>query len=162
MHVLMKAIPQLTIQLNGVIQPVTMPTKEHLMICIKRNPMIVGETKSSSKPTNIVQECDAVQGATELEKDNNVKSGQMWVKNGDGVLGLNEAILELEKLNTAVPMSVPEPEEEVESGELLDEVDVLCDRDDEESDSEDAPDWMFEEGEMCSSDCDHVFCPAPH
>ena len=88
----MKAIPQLTIQLNGVIQPVTMPTKEHLMICIKRNPMIVGETKSSSKPTNIVQECDAVQGATELEKDNNVKSGQMQVKNGDGVLGLNEKI----------------------------------------------------------------------
>ena len=28
------SITQLTIQLNGVIQPVTMHTKEHLMICI--------------------------------------------------------------------------------------------------------------------------------
>ena len=33
---------------------------------------------------------------------------------------------------------------------------------DNESESEDGPDWMFDEGEVRSSDAEYIFCPAAH
>src|SRR4051812_20092427 len=114
-----------------------MPTRECLMIRIKRNPLHVGE--SSSGPSTIgIRECNT--------------------ENGHEVVRSKEEISESRKQNTVdvVPIPKPDLEKEVEeSGELLDEVDTLCHRE-EESDTEDAPDWMFEEGELRSKDRDYV------
>lgn len=50
-----------------------------------------------------------------------------------------------------------EDDEKCNSG-LLKKVSDL----DEEEESENGPDWMFEEGETSSKDPEYVFCPAPH
>jgi hypothetical protein len=118
-----KAIPRLTIRLNGEIQPIVMPTKERLTIRIKQNPLHSKE--SSSGPTIETRESDVA--ARELPDDTEAESLE---------------------------------DEEEEEGTLLDEIDKFYDREGE--DSEDAPDWMFEEGEVRSGDPSYVFCPAPH
>ncbi|KAJ7588953.1 hypothetical protein C8J56DRAFT_889708 [Mycena floridula] len=48
-----------------------------------------------------------------------------------------------------------------EDEDLLDEVDKAIGKGD-ESDDEDGPDWMFDEGETVSKDKEYVFCPAVH
>ncbi len=48
----------------------------------------------------------------------------------------------------------------LEGEELPDCVEKELDWD--EQDAEDGPDWMFEEGEVRSSDPQYIFCPAPH
>ncbi|PPQ78411.1 hypothetical protein CVT26_007765 [Gymnopilus dilepis] len=50
-------------------------------------------------------------------------------------------------------------EDEEAVDDVRDEIDKL---DDGGTDSEDGPDWMFDEGETVSPDPDYVFCPAPH
>lgn len=123
-----KAIPYLTIRLNSVVQPVVMPMKEHLIICIKPNPACIDGP--SSRPVKPQEHC-----ALDSEPARDPGSNQRLVENGASCI--------VEQLREVLP----ENEEEAESGALLDEVDAFCDRDRDESDSEDAPDWMFEEGE---------------
>ena len=47
-----------------------------------------------------------------------------------------------------------------DEGDLLDQVNKLVDGN--EQDSEDGPDYMFDEDETTSSHPEYVFCPAPH
>ncbi|KAJ7788196.1 hypothetical protein B0H14DRAFT_3892573 [Mycena olivaceomarginata] len=50
-----------------------------------------------------------------------------------------------------------------EEGDLLDEVERFLEKDSvDEQDAEDGPDWLFDDGEIKSSDPSYVFCPAPH
>lgn len=49
-----------------------------------------------------------------------------------------------------------------ETGDILGHLDSWLDHDKDDSDSEDAPDWTFEENEVRSKDPAYVFCPAPH
>ena len=49
-----------------------------------------------------------------------------------------------------------------EQGELITQVNEYFDKDANERDAEDGPDWMFEDGELPSNDPEYVFCPAPH
>jgi MULE transposase domain len=48
-----------------------------------------------------------------------------------------------------------------DGGDLSEKVEQFISKDI-ETDAEDGPDWMFEEGEVKSNDPNHVFCPAPH
>lgn len=49
-----------------------------------------------------------------------------------------------------------------ETGDILGHLDSWLDHDKDDSDSEDAPDWTFEENEVRSKDPAYVFCPAAH
>jgi hypothetical protein len=95
-----------------------------------------------------------------VDRDNETETEQTQHENGHGPAGSKEVISESHEQDHDAVVNEPE-EEDAENGALLDEIDKLCDRD-EESDSEDAPDWMFDEGEVQSGDPDYVFCPAPH
>jgi len=52
-------------------------------------------------------------------------------------------------------------EEEGGDNDLVDQVNRLI-AGENDRDSEDGPDWMFEDGEKTSSNPDYVFCPVPH
>ncbi|KAF8629709.1 hypothetical protein AX14_011100 [Amanita brunnescens Koide BX004] len=51
--------------------------------------------------------------------------------------------------------------DEDEDGEILKQVDQYL-HNDNESETEDAPDWLLDAGETLSPDLDYVFCPAVH
>ncbi|KAJ7575436.1 hypothetical protein C8J56DRAFT_1063322 [Mycena floridula] len=55
-----------------------------------------------------------------------------------------------------------EPDDNEDHGDLLDDLDNVLRRDQNETDDEDGPDWMFDEGEKVSKDKGYVFCPAVH
>ena len=57
--------------------------------------------------------------------------------------------------------SLDDEEEEEEDGEILKQVDQYL-RNDNEKDTEDAPDWLLDAGEALSPDPDYMFCPAAH
>jgi hypothetical protein len=62
--------------------------------------------------------------------------------------------------------NLPQEGDDIDSdGDLLDEVNQWMDKHDTDidaTDQEDAPDWMFEEGEVASKDTKYTFCPAWH
>ncbi|KAG6814960.1 hypothetical protein H0H87_006271, partial [Tephrocybe sp. NHM501043] len=48
-------------------------------------------------------------------------------------------------------------------GDLLDEVGRFYEKSGgDETDQENGPDWMFEDGKLTSQDPEYIFCPAPH
>lgn len=70
-----KAIPHLTIRLNGVVQPVVMLMKECLVICIKPNPACIDGP--SSGPVKPQEHC-----ALDSEPARDSGSNQRLVENG--------------------------------------------------------------------------------
>jgi hypothetical protein len=82
-------------------------------------------------------------------------------------------MIKINRRNCIVPESPPvdlgseleEPEEEEDLDNVLEEIENWMKKNkvgENDTDQEDGPDWMFEDGETSSKDPNYVFCPAAH
>lgn len=67
----------------------------------------------------------------------------------------------LPNTSTLQPATEPEQDSDNEDSDIENQVAALIEKDTAQ-DSEDGPDWMFEQGELTSPDPNYVFCPAVH
>ena len=71
----------------------------------------------------------------------------------------NEPIVDFNRENAS---SEDSDDSDDEQGELITRVNEYFDKDTNEQDPDDGPDWMFKDDELPSKDPEYVFCPAPH
>lgn len=129
-----RLIPQLRIRLDGILQTVAVPPPERLTIRVR--PLHSRNVNASDSIST--QDSDFPNRVIDANTPGQLhEEPSTLTSNEDEFLGTGDVLNQLEKW-------------------------MSQDGNKDEEDSEDAPEWHFEEQEVRSSDPDYVFCPAPH